>query len=311
MKLDFLRTFIKIARYGNLTRAAEEMGISQPAITKQIKTLEQEFGAELLIRKQKRIELSAAGLVLEMYAKQVLNLVDRAKCDIAKLHETVSGSLTVAASTIPGDYILPFIAGEFSREFPRVQLSFVSGDTGEVIKKVLDNAVQVGAVGACPDHRQLICRRFFADRLVLITPPGHPWAKARHISVRELIKGAYIWREKGSGTRQSIEKILASQGIEVGWLNIAFELGSTESVIAAVEAGYGVSFVSRWSAQNAVQLGRLKEVEIIGFDGSRDLYLICLKSDPVSKIVETFIDFAVSPTIQEKLFKYLHKRAPE
>lgn len=307
LNLDFLQTFIKIAQFGNLTKAAEELGFSQPAITKQLKVLEQEFGAELLERKQKKIQLSEAGLILEMYAHQIINLIDRARYDISKLHQTVGGKLSIAASTIPGHYILPFIAGEFSREFPQVHLSFESGDTGEVIKRVLDKSVQIGAVGACPNLAQLICRRFFTDRLILIASPGHQWSKAKQISPNELRRGTFIWREKGSGTRQSIEKILTAQGIDVGQLNISMELGSTEAVITAVAAGYGVSFVSRWSVQKDIQLGRLKEVEIIGFNGNRELYLIYLKSDVIPRTVETFVNFANSTTVKEKLIKYLNQ----
>jgi len=305
LNLEFLKTFIKIAQFGNLTKAAEELGFSQPAVTKQLKALEQEFGAELLERSRHKIQLSEAGLILEMYAHQIINLIDKAKYDISKLNETVSGKLSIAASTIPGHYILPCIAGEFSKEFSQVRLSFESGDTGEVIKRVLEKSVQIGAIGACPNFPQLICRRFFTDQLILIASPRHKWAKAKQISLNELRRGTFIWREKGSGTRQSIEKILASQGIDVGQLNISMELGSTESVITAVEAGYGVSFVSKWSVQKEIQLGRLKEVEIIGFNGNRDLYLIYLKSDLVPKTVETFINFANSTTVKEKLIKTL------
>lgn len=307
MNLDFLQTFIKIAQYGNLTKVAEELGISQPAITKQLKVLEQEFGAELLHRGQKQVSLTQAGTVLELYAQQMVNLIDKAKYDVSKLHKTVSGKLCIAASTIPGHYILPFIAGEFCQEFPQVHLTFEDGDTDEVIKKVLDKSVHIGAVGDCPGHPQLICRHFFTDRLILIVPASHQWAKEKHISLKEMKRGTFVWREKGSGTRKSIERILAAQDIDANKLKIALELGSTESVITAVEAGYGVSFVSKWSVQNELQTGRVKEIEVIGFDGMRDLYFIYLKSDVVPRTVETFINFANSVTIKEKLIKYLNK----
>lgn len=307
MNLDFLQTFIKIAQYGNLTKVAEELGISQPAITKQLKVLEQEFGAELLHRGQKQVSLTQAGTVLELYAQQIVTLIDKAKYDVSKLHKTVSGKLCVAASTIPGHYILPFIAGEFCQEFPQVHLTFEDGDTDEVIKKVLDKSVHIGAVGDCPGHQQLTCRHFFTDRLILIVPPSHHWAKEKHISLNEMKKGTFVWREKGSGTRKSIERILAAQDVDADNIKIAIELGSTESIITAVEAGYGVSFVSKWSVQNELQTGRVKEVEVIGFDGTRDLYFIYLKSDVVPRTVETFINFANSATMKEKLIKYLNK----
>lgn len=306
MNLDFLQTFIKIAQYGNLTKAAEELGISQPAITKQLKVLEMEFGTELFNRGQKQVSLTQAGTVLELYAHQIINLLDRAKYDVSKLHKTLSGKLCIAASTIPSHYILPFIAGEFCQEFPQVQLTFEDGDTDEVIKKVLDKSVHIGAVGDCPGHPQLICRHFFTDRLILIVPASHQWAKEKHVSLKEMKKGTFVWREKGSGTRKSIERILAAQDIDSEKMKIAMELGSTESVITAVEAGFGVSFVSKWSVQNELQTGRIKEIEVIGFDGTRDLYFIYLKSDVVPRTVETFVGFANSATIKEKLIKYLN-----
>jgi len=305
LNLDFLQTFIKIAQLGNLTKVAEELGFSQLAITKQLKALEQEFGAELLERSKKKVQLSEAGLVLEMYAHQIVNLIEKARYDISKLDKTISGKLSIAASNIPGYYMLPFIAGEFCKEFPQVHLSFGSGDTDEVIKRVLDKSVQIGAVGARPNLSQLICCRFFTDRLILIASPDHQWARAKQISVNELRRGTFIWREKGSGTRKSIEKILVSQDIDIDQLNISMELGSTESVITAVEAGYGVSFVSKWSVQKEIQLNRLKEIEIIGFKGSRDLYLIYLQSELVPRTVETFVNFANSTTVKEKLTQYL------
>lgn len=307
MNLDFLQTFIKIARYGNLTKAAEELGISQPAITKQLKVLEQEFGAELFHRGQKQVSLTEAGTLLEMYAKQVVNLIDKAKYDVSKLQKTVSGKLCIAASTIPGHYILPFIAGEFCQEFPQVHLTLEDGNTDEVIKKVLDKSVHIGTVGDCPGHPQLICRHFFTDRLILIVSASHQWAKEKRISLEEMKRGTFVWREKGSGTRKSIERLLAAQNVDADNLKIAMELGSTESIITAVEAGYGVSFVSKWSVQNELQTGRIKEVEVIGFDGTRDLYFIYLKPDVVPRTVETFIAFANSVTVKEKLIKYLNQ----
>lgn len=306
MNIDFLKTFVKIAQLGNLTKVAEELGFSQPAITKQLKALEQEFGAELLERGQKKPRLSEAGLILEMYAGQILSLIEKAKYDITKLNKTVSGKLNIAASSIPGHYILPCIAGEFCKEYPLVHLSFENGDTDEVIKRVLDKSVQIGAVGAYPNLSQLICHRFFTDRLILIASCGHKWSKVEQISVNGLKNGTFIWREKGSGTRKSIENILLSQGIDVSQLNISMELGSTESIVTAVEAGYGVSFVSKWSVQKAIQLGRLKEIEIAGFNGNRDLYLIYLSSDLVPRTVESFVNFANSATVQEKLVNYLN-----
>lgn len=308
LNLDFLRTFIKITEYGNLTKVAEELCFSQPAVSKQLKALEQEFGTTLLERKQKNIKLTEAGLLLDMYARQVIDLIERAKYDISKLQNTVSGKLSIAASTIPGHYLMPFIAGEFYREFPQVNLNFEIGDTEEVIKKVLNKTVQVGVVGACPNSSQLVCIKFFTDNLILIVPSNHPWAKTRYISPNELRKGTFIWREEGSGTRKSVEKILVSQGIEPGRLKIAMELGSTESVITAVEAGYGVSFVSKWSVQKEIRLGRLKEVEIDGFKGLRDLYLIYVKSNFISTNVEAFINFANTTTIRNKVVKYLEQK---
>lgn len=308
MNLDFLKTLLKISQYGNLTKAAEELGISQPAITKQIQTLEKELGVELLDRGQKQVNLTEAGIVLELYARQIINLADKAKYDLSKLHDTVSGKLSIAASSIPGHYILPFIAGEFCQEFPQISLAIEDCDTDGVVKKVLDKSVHIGAVGHLPNNPQLSSRHFFADRLILIVPPTHQWAKEKQISLNEMRRGTFVWREKGSGTRKSLERELAKQGIVAPNLRISMELGSTEAVISATEAGYGASFVSKWSVQNELQTGRVKEVEVIGFVGNRDLHFIFLRCEVIPKVVEVFMDFANSVTVKDNLIKYLNRR---
>ena len=208
----------------------------------------------------------------------------------AELMELTRGRLHVGASTTPGHYILPRLIGAFRREYPRVEVAVEIAASQEVIRRVQGGVIDLGVVGAEGRVRSLSFSRFAEDELVLIVPPGHPLAGAEAVTPQDLKNQPLIWREADSGTRLVLEERLETAGFEVKPEQVVMELGSNEAIIAAVEAGLGISLVSRWAVEKSVKLSRLVIVPIKGLDLKRDLSLV-RRRQPLNPAAEAFVGF--------------------
>ncbi|MGE5554182.1 MAG: selenium metabolism-associated LysR family transcriptional regulator [Betaproteobacteria bacterium] len=242
-----LEALVAVVERRNFTRAAKALGITQPAVSFQIRSLEEDLGARLLERLGRQVRLTPAGEVVYAEAKNILAAHERIRDALASLNSLQSGKVVVGASTIPGEYVLPRLAGEFKALYPGVQITLRIGESSKVAEWLLDRTADLGVVGVVVENPQLRFTRFFSDELVVVMPAGHPLAAQAEIALDQLLKEPFVLRGAGSGTRQVFEHALVEAGLSPDRLNAVMELDTTRAVLSAVEAGVGVSVVSRWA----------------------------------------------------------------
>lgn len=243
-----LEAFVAVVEQRNFTRAAKALEISQPAVSFQIRSLEDHLGAQLVERLGRQVRLTPAGEVVYTEAKNVLAARERMQDALAALTSLQAGKVIVGASTIPGEYVLPRLAGEFKALYPGVQIALHIGESSRVAQWLLDRTVDLGVVGVTVDNPQLRFTRIFSDELVVVIPAGHPLASQAEIALDQVLGEPFVLRGAGSGTRQVFEHALVAAGLSPSRLNAVMELDTTRAVLSAVEAGVGVSVVSRWAA---------------------------------------------------------------
>ncbi len=259
-----LVVFRAVAEQLSFRKAAEELYLTQPAVSLQIKALEEEIGVQLFDRTGTRIALTEAGKVLLDYARQASALLAEAEHQIAALSGEHAGKLALGASTTIAQYVLPRLLGEFHREHPRVQPTLISGNTEEIVEAVIRQKIALGFIEGPARSRDVKTEPFLEDEMVLIAPAAHEWAERKSIPASELAAAPLLMRERGSGSRQVIEIALERQGAKRSSLQTGMELDSTEAIKSAVEAGLGVGFVSRWAIAKDLRLDnsfRIVEVE--------------------------------------------------
>jgi len=292
MNLDYLRTLISIVEEGSLSAAARARRISQPAVTKQLQRLEADLGTSLLVRgPRRRVELTPAGERVVAFARQILGQLEDLEQELGALKDVGRGTLALAASTIPGEYLLPALLAAFRRKYPAVKVELAIADTDEVAEKLLADEADVGVVGSHLRRSGLRLERLLGDEIVLAVPAEHAFARRKRVGVGELQGQPLILREEGSGTRRSVEESLAAAGFDLPREDVTLVLGSTQSVLQAVEQGLGLGFVSARAV--ATRDGqRLACVGLDGVDLSRDLYLAYLPPRLSDPLVAHFLEFA-------------------
>ncbi len=294
MNLNYMETLVAVARYHSFSQAAQALSLTQPAVSKHIALLEQHYGVQLVNRTSRRVELTDAGRVLYDYAVQIIDAVNRAYEDVSSFSGEIKGRLRIGASTIPGHYILPPLIGEFSKRFPGVKPSLEISNTGKITALLHKEAINIGAVGAPVADDNIACEPFAEDELVLAVPVGHRFDRRAEIEPSELAGERLVSREPQSGTRRVIEQWLTAAGIGLDTFAPAGEFGSTEAVLAAVEAGLGISFVSRWSVARAREMGKIWTLSVRGFSIKRSLYLIYARNRVITRPTQAFIDFVLA-----------------
>jgi DNA-binding transcriptional LysR family regulator len=275
-----LVVFRKVADQLSFRKAAEELYLTQPAVSLQIKALEEDLGVQLFDRTGTHIQLTAAGRVLKRYAEQVSSLLGQAEHDIAALSGDHAGHLALGASTTIAQYVLPRLLGSFTKEYPRVQTTLISGNTEHIVTAVEDQKIALGFIEGPARSRGVKTEPFLKDELVLIAPTASELAERASITGAELQSAPLLMRERGSGTRRVVELALERQGMKRSALNIIMELDSTEAIKSAVEAGLGVGFISRWAIAKDLRLNSsFKIVEVDGLTIDRD-FLLAYVSGP-------------------------------
>ena len=252
-----LQVFHAVAGTSSFTRAAEALHMTQPAVTHQVRQLEEELGTRLFDRANNRIALTEAGEEVRAYASRILGLYADMQESVKALTGERTGLVTLGASTTVAEYMLPELLGEFRRHFPEVRIRLRVANTDAVVAMVADSAIDLGVVeGAVEDGRLLVeeCRR---DELQVVVPPDHPLAARDTVTPADLLPWPILFREDGSGTRSVIERYLESHGIDAARLDRPFELGSTEAIKGAVRAGTGISILSAATLEKEVQLALL------------------------------------------------------
>jgi len=255
-----LRVFRVVARTLNFRKASEELLISQPAVTQQIKALETELGISLFERSKGKVTLTASGTVLADYAGRLKALVDEAVQAIAEVSGTRTDELRVGASQTIGQYLLPNLLAGFRRDFPQVSLSGMSGNTDEVLTALAEHRIDLALVEGPSPRSDVKSEPFMEDHMVLVVPPDHEWA-GQEVPSEDLKSEEFVTRELGSGSRRVVE--------DPKDLHTILTLDTTEGILSAVEAGLGVAFVSRWAVRNQLTLGTLKLAHVQGLKLTR------------------------------------------
>lgn len=251
------KVFRIVAKHLNFSRAAEELSLSQPAVTQQIKALEEEYGVPLFDRSGGRIALTAAGNTLLPFANKLKTISDEAYEAVISTRRHPAGNLALGASQTIGQYLLPQLVAAFLRENPRISITARSGNTDEMLAALTAGRIQLALVEGPGLRKDVHIEPYMEDHMVLVVPASHEWAD-REIEIEQLKHEHLLMREFGSGSRRVVEAALSKVGLKKKDLKTTMELDSTEALLSAVEAGLGVTFVSRWAVRNQLALGTLR-----------------------------------------------------
>src|SRR5215475_5909068 len=266
-----LKVFRAVAQHLNFRKAAEQLFLTQPAVTLQIKALESDLGVRVFDRTGGRITLTHQGSLLLEYANKLANLASEAEQKLGCSEGSVAGELALGASTTIAQYVLPRLLGAFQNEYPKIQFSLQSGNTSEVVRWLLEGKVALGLIEGPARERGVRTEPFMEDELVLITPSSFD---SDRLSPAQFLATSLLLREQGSGSRRVVELALEDADFKLKAFRKVMELDSTEAIKSAVEAGLGVGFVSRWAIAKELELRTLKVAEVSGVRATRHFSLI-------------------------------------
>mgnify|MGYP006266735701 CR=1 FL=1 len=252
-----LKVFHTVARLLSFTKAAEALHMTQPAVTFQVRQLEEHFNTRLFDRTHNRVTLTEVGKRVFEYADRIFELYTEMENLVREMTGEISGALTLGASTTIAEYMLPAMLGDFKARYPDVNVRLKVANTEGIVSMVEHNVIDLGVVEAAVHNKNLVVEECRHDELVVIALPGHPICDADAVSAARFAQHAFICREEGSGTREVIRHYFSEQGLDLNSLNICLELGSPEAVKGAVEAGLGLSIVSRATISKELRLGTL------------------------------------------------------
>ena len=287
-----LAAFCAVVERKSFSQAAERLGVTQPAVSLQIRSLEQRLGRQLLDRSGRRVEPTEAGLRLYASAQRLLQLEDQLLEELASDEEgEVTGTLELGASTGPGGSVVPVLLCEFQERYPDVRVRLSVSDTQTVVAQVADRELELGVVGAGRRHRGVDFEPFFGDEVVLAVPAGHRFA-GKTISIAELRDEPLIVMQEGAGVRQVIEDELRKAGTRLRDLDVRLELGLQESVRSAVLAGHGVTFVSRLAVESDLAAGTIATARVRGLDPVREIFLARASGRTETRAARAFLAFA-------------------
>jgi molybdate transport repressor ModE-like protein len=290
MELRQLETLAAVADRGSFSAAAEALGISQPAVSQQIQALERDIGSPLVDRSGRQARLTGRGDVVVRHARRLLAAREELERELADQDGELAGHLVVGSSTGLGEHVLPPLLGGFRGLHPGVSVTLRVEVTVTVIDRVLERELELGVVGATRSNRALLYEPFLHDRIVLAVPAGHRFA-GRTVALEELVAEPLIVMQSGAGVRTVIEDELRRAGVRTRDLRIAMEMGLQESAKAAVEAGYGVSFLSSLALDRELRLGTLATAEVDGIDPVREFSTVRQAHTPPSRLVEAFLEY--------------------
>ena len=287
-----LAAFCAVVERRSFSQAAERLGVTQPAVSLQMRTLEKRLGTQLLDRSGRRVEPTEAGWRLYRGAQRILALESQLVADVAATGEgDLAGDLLLGASTGPAAVAVPVALAEFQRQSPDVRVFLTVSDTHSIVERVAARELEFGIVGAARRHRGVRFEPFFADQVILVCPADHPFAN-RTVTLEELRGERLILMQEGAGVRQIVEDALRRQGVRLRDLDVRLELGLQESVRRAVEAGYGVTFISRTAVEADLTAGRLAEARVEGLDATREISLASATGRARTRVADAFVTFA-------------------
>ena len=289
--LLYLKTFVEVVKLRSFSKVAKSLGVSQPTISFQIQRLEQEYGTRLMERQGRGISLTEPGREYHLFAQRVLAEQEALHRRLASLQEQVSGTLTLCASTIPGEFLLPRILGDFRQRHPAVEATIAITDSADVVDKVAERQCDVGFLGVELKRRGLVLCKICDDPLVLVAPCNHPFSQRAFIKLEEMDGQPLVQREEGSGTQRNTEILLRQAGFSLARVTCPLRVTSPQAILSSVEAGVGLAFVSQLSAVRHLESKKVTQVSLEGTSFSRGIYYTYLEKREPSKLVQTVLDF--------------------
>jgi DNA-binding transcriptional LysR family regulator len=294
-QLPHLETFAKAVELNSFTAAGRALDLTQAAVSQRIQALEKTLGVSLFQRQGGHVLPTEAGRRLYEFAQRILELHAEARHAVAGKKPALTGNLSLAASSIPGEHLLPEVLAVFRKRYPHVQVQATVTDTLAVLRQVEHGQAHLGLVGGKSDSPHLEFRGFAFDQMVLVVPGNHPWRRRKQISLRQLGEQPLILREVGSGSRWCLEQGLARAGRSLNDLQIAMELGSNEAIKEAVLRGLGVAILSTHAVQKERAAGRLHGLSVEGLDLDREMFAVWDRRRVLPAPARLFLDLLESP----------------
>ncbi|MDQ3813217.1 MAG: LysR family transcriptional regulator [Armatimonadota bacterium] len=286
MNINHLAVFHAVAEEGSVTRAAERLCISQPAVSKQLRELERSLGMALFHRLSKGVRLTEAGELLAGYARRLFDLEAEAERALAELRGLERGRLRVGASTTIGIYLLPEIFAKFRQQYPGIELQLEIANTQEIQRRLIENKLDLGLTEGLVEGEEFQVEVLRWDDIVAIAPPDHPLLSEAELTAEKLCREPIVSREAGSGTRAVVERALREKGLTI---HPVMALGSTEAVKRAVAAGVGVALVSRLAVSLELEAGRLAVLPVADLQIHRPLHRLKLRGKYEGRAVREFL----------------------
>lgn len=292
MNLKQLEAFVQVAEGGSFSKAAKELFLTQPTISSHISSLERELNARLFVRNTKEVSLSEDGIKLYKYAKQMLDLQREIEVTFGMDEEGESHAVTIAASTIPAQYLLPEVLTRFSERYPQEQIRIQETDSSKVVMQIVDHRVDIGFTGTVLEKKHCKYIPFYKDELVIITPNTPKYqelAQGNKEDISWIKKEHVIMREEGSGTRKEAELQLKGAGVKFVCLDIIASIENQETIKKSVRQGMGISVLSKLATADEVANGEILAFPIPNSDEGRDINLVYNKNYQMTRSAERFI----------------------
>jgi len=293
--IDFrhLETFCRVAVLKSFSRAADDLFLTQPTVSGHILSLERSLSLRLFDRTGREVRLTKAGEIFLRYASRILTIRKDLLNALSEFSQGIRGELSLGASTIPGEYLLPKLMGAFKKEHPRFTLSLKLGDTKEIVQKLLQGDIEFGLIGAKLNHPSLHYEKYDDDEIMIVAPSDHPLARKRSVRFEDLLKEPWIIREEGSGTQMAVERVLRKKGKSLKDFNVVVEMGSTSSVKEGVKAKLGLTFISRRAVEEELDRNLFTAIPLLDGMGSisRQIYIVSHRGKTLSPIGTEFLRF--------------------
>jgi DNA-binding transcriptional LysR family regulator len=289
-----LAAFCEVVERKSFSQAAERLGVTQPAVSLQVRALEKRLGAKLLDRSGRRVEPTEAGHRLYRAAQRMLAIEGQLLEEVTGAEQgELRGEFALGASTGPGGTVVPVLLCEFAHEHPDLSVALSVSDTNHVIEQVADRELELGVVGAAPRHRGVVFEPFFRDEVILVCPAAHRFA-GRTVMLDDLREETLILMQEGAGVRQVIEEELRRAGVRLRDLGVRLERGLQEAVKSAVAAGFGITFISRTGVEAELAAGTLASARVKGLEPSREISLVRAAGRSPTRAAEAFVEFSRS-----------------
>ncbi|MGA7907974.1 MAG: LysR family transcriptional regulator [Candidatus Sulfotelmatobacter sp.] len=289
MDFDQLETFLQVARHASFSRAAEKRFRTQPAISSQIRAVEEEVGAKLFDRSGGKVSLTAAGKAFQKYVEETLDARKAMLTSLAEMERVPRGEIIVGANEGTCLHILPEVFADFKKQYPDVSVNIKRADYASILDSIIDNSVDFGVVSLPVGDSRLTVVLIHRDELVVITPPHHPLGRMKSVAIAEVAKYPLVL-PKGGHTRDALEQLFYERRLRPG---VTMELDSSELLKRFVAADVGVGFIARSNVQEDVRAGALAAIPMNDAQVRRDLALVFRKDKALSRAALAFIDIAV------------------